>query len=100
MPGAGRTHGPPATRKAGGSHHRQGQNIPAFPERWFYGLYVRSPESGLVSLRRLAASSSARLDPSVGGPGLHDFAVRQDAFVRAPGALSIPPSTASLPQRS
>jgi hypothetical protein len=22
MPGAGRTHGPPATKKAGGSHHR------------------------------------------------------------------------------
>jgi hypothetical protein len=25
MPGAGRTHGPPATRKAGGSHHRSSQ---------------------------------------------------------------------------
>jgi hypothetical protein len=24
MPGAGRTHGPPATKKAGGSHHRFG----------------------------------------------------------------------------
>jgi hypothetical protein len=51
MPGAGRTHGPPATKNAGGSYHRQGRNIPAFPARWFYGLYVRSPESGLVSLR-------------------------------------------------
>jgi hypothetical protein len=26
MPDAGRTHGPPATKKAGGSHHRQGRN--------------------------------------------------------------------------
>jgi hypothetical protein len=25
MPDAGRTHGPPATKKAGGSHHRQGR---------------------------------------------------------------------------
>ena len=27
MPGAGRTHGPPATKNAGGSDHRLSQNI-------------------------------------------------------------------------
>jgi len=38
-----------------------------------YGLYVISPESGLVSLRR-PPQISGGLDPSVGGPGQHDFA--------------------------
>jgi hypothetical protein len=70
------------------------------PCAMLYGLYVRSPESGLVSLRRLVEIGTTRLDPSVGGPGLHDFAVRQDAFVHATSALDIPPSTASRPQRS
>jgi hypothetical protein len=37
-----------------------------------YGLYVISPESGLVSLR--PPGSSPGVDPSVGGPGQHDFA--------------------------
>ncbi len=38
MPGAGRTHGPPATKNAGGRYHRQGRSNPAFPAQWFYGL--------------------------------------------------------------
>jgi hypothetical protein len=41
MPDAGRTHGPPATKKAGGSHHRYAER-PAFPAQWFDGLYVLS----------------------------------------------------------
>src|SRR5689334_2880006 len=56
---------------------------PAFPAQWFYGLYVIS------SVRRAfwppsPCASPARLDPSVGGSGPHDFAVRKDAFVGAP----------------
>ena len=51
MPGAGRTHGPPATRKAGGSHHRYAER-PGIPCAMVYGLYVLSPVSGLVSHRR------------------------------------------------
>jgi hypothetical protein len=35
------THGPPAERKAGGSHHRYSRH-PAFPARWFT-TYTRSP---------------------------------------------------------
>ena len=43
MPGAGRTHGPPATKKAGGRYHRQGRSNPAFPARWCYGLLRALP---------------------------------------------------------
>src|SRR5947208_8168276 len=38
MPDAGRTHGPPATKNAGGSHHRFSRSSPAFPARWCYGF--------------------------------------------------------------
>ena len=75
MPDAGRTHGPPATRKAGGSHHRQGRNN-RHSLRNGVTAYTRSPRStGLVSLRR-AAQRLAALDPSVGRSGPRDFAVR------------------------
>src|SRR5689334_3811114 len=55
---------------------------PTFPAQWFYGLYVIS------SVRRAfwppsPRASLARLDPSVGGSGPHDFAVRENAFVGA-----------------
>jgi hypothetical protein len=35
MPGEGLTHGPPAIRKAGGSHHKVQPSHPAFPAKWF-----------------------------------------------------------------
>src|SRR4051812_34834043 len=38
MPGAGRTHGPPAEKNAGGRYHRFSRGIPAFPARWFSRL--------------------------------------------------------------
>jgi hypothetical protein len=50
---------------------------PAFPARWCYGLYVLSP-----ARRACWPPSPAiahELDPSVGGSGPHDFAVRSDA---------------------
>jgi hypothetical protein len=34
---------PACRKKAGGSHHRFSRDIPAFPARWFDGLYVLSP---------------------------------------------------------
>src|ERR1700722_7175877 len=40
MPGDDLTPGPPATKKGGGSHHREGRDNRQFPARWFYGLYV------------------------------------------------------------
>jgi len=71
---------------------------PALPAQWFYGLYVVS------SVRRAFWPPSPedhhfRLDPSVGGSGPHDFAVRDDAFVGATSALSILASTAARLQR-
>jgi hypothetical protein len=42
MPGAGRTHGPPATKKAGGSHRRFSQNIRHSPRDGFNGCSVLS----------------------------------------------------------
>jgi hypothetical protein len=43
MPDAGRTHGPPAKQKAGGNHHKVQPKQPAFPARWFYGLWRAHP---------------------------------------------------------
>ncbi len=48
-PGAGRTHGPPAEKNAGGRNHRYGPDHPAFPARWRYGLYVISPGIGFLA---------------------------------------------------
>ena len=36
-------------KKAGGSHHRFGQDIPAFPARMGYGLYALSPGTGFLA---------------------------------------------------
>jgi hypothetical protein len=55
-PGARRTLGPPANRKAGGSHHRFARSHPAFPAQWFYGLYALSPDTGLSCPRRPQAA--------------------------------------------
>jgi hypothetical protein len=44
MPDAGRTHGPPATKKAGGSHHRQGRNNRHSLRDGFNGCFVLSLE--------------------------------------------------------
>jgi hypothetical protein len=43
MPGDGLTHGPPATKNAGGSYHRSSRFNPTFPAQWCSGLYVLSP---------------------------------------------------------
>jgi len=52
MPGAGRTHGPPATKNAGGSHHRFSQ-INRHSLRNGSTAYTRSPRcTGLDSHRR------------------------------------------------
>ena len=54
MPGAGRTHGPPATRKAGGSHHRSSR-YNRHSLRDGLRLIARSPRRpGFDCLRRLA----------------------------------------------
>jgi len=75
MPDAGRTREPCVQRNCTlRTQATTGQpNQPAFPARWFTP-YTWSPRcTGLFSHRRLA-KRLARLDPSVGGSGQHDFA--------------------------
>jgi len=52
------------------------------------GLYELSPVSGLFSHRRPPIIIN-ELDPSVGGSGPHDFAVRSASFVRAQNAPEV-----------
>jgi len=92
-PGAGRTHGPPATRNAGGSHHRYEPEQPAFPARWVTA-YTCSPRgAGFLApvTRKIIA---CKLDASVAAPGPHDFAVRNMLLVSQQHRVHrIPPPT-------
>ena len=76
MPGDDLTHGPPATKKAGGSHHRFGR-INRHSLRDSLRLISRSPR-GPGSLAPVIPEklASQELDLSVGRPGPRDFAVR------------------------
>ena len=74
-PGDGLTHGLPATKKAGGSHHRFSR-INRHSLRDGLAAYgALSPVSGLVSHRRPQIIAH-ELDPSVGESGPRVFAVR------------------------
>jgi len=82
MPGAGRTHGPPATRKAGGSDHRFSRNNRHSPRNGVR-LITPSPRgAGLDSPRRPRDRSKLEiapgLDPSIGRSGPRAFAIRAD----------------------
>ena len=81
MPGAGLAHGPPATKKAGGSHHRFSRDIPAFPARWCYGFLRARPGAPgfLATIIRVMREHHREFDISVGMSGPHDFAVRASA---------------------
>ena len=77
MPGDDLTHGPPATKKAGGSHHRFGR-INRHSLRDGLRLISRSPRGPgfLAPVAGVMQSIIAKLDLSVGRPGPRDFAVR------------------------
>jgi hypothetical protein len=53
MPGAGRTHGPPAEKSAGGRYHRFSRDIPAFPARMVGTAASRSPRCAGLSGHRV-----------------------------------------------
>ena len=76
MPGEGLTHGPPATKKAGGSHHRFSRIIRHSPRNGFNGVLRALPGDRAFLPPSSARSSSRQLGISVGMPGPHDFAVR------------------------
>jgi hypothetical protein len=79
MPGAGRTHGPPATKNAGGSHHRQGRSN-RHSLRDGFTAYVRALLGVPGFLVTVACRLVTRkLDPSVGRSGPRVFAVRINA---------------------
>jgi hypothetical protein len=76
MPGDDLTHGPPATKKAGGSHHRFGR-INRHSLRDGLRLISPSPRGpGFLAPVIPEKLASQELDLSVGRPGPRDFAVR------------------------
>jgi hypothetical protein len=85
-PGAGRTHGPPAIKKAGGSHHRLGRTSGLPCATVLTVSFVLSLGTGLSCSHRPRASQARELDTSVGVSGPHDFAVRADDARRAPSS--------------
>jgi len=67
-PGADLAHGPPAEKKAGGSHHRFGRDIPAFPARVGLRLIRALPRDRLsCPCRPRARQSAADLTSAPGG---------------------------------
>jgi len=79
MPGEGLTHGPPAERKAGGSHHRfsRSTGIPCA-----MGLrLIRALLGDRLDCPRHSQIVVRELDLSTGRSGPHDFTVRTSAFV-------------------
>jgi hypothetical protein len=75
-PGAGCTRSPVCNgwKAHECSHHRFTANVPAFPARWFYGLFRALPGDRLVCHRRLRVTR--RLDASIGAPGPHGLTSR------------------------
>src|SRR5690349_8275800 len=59
------------------SHRRLAEIVRHSQPDGFPAYTAHSPESGLVSLRRLAGTPPLKLDTSVGVPGPHGFAVRE-----------------------
>jgi hypothetical protein len=88
MPGAGRTHGPPASKNAGGRNHRFSRDIPAFPARWLERLIRTLPGDRAFLPPSPADHHPRRLDLSVGRSGPYAFAVRGRSFVHAPVSVN------------
>jgi hypothetical protein len=76
MPGDDLTHGPPATRKAGGSHHRFGRINRHSLRNGFNRLCRARPGETGFCVTVACRSSSANLAPATRAPGRHAFVVR------------------------
>jgi hypothetical protein len=81
-PGAGRTHGPPATKKAGGSYHRLGRTT-GLPCAMALTLIPCSPRGPgcFAPVARNALGATCELDLSVGRPRPHGFAYATASLV-------------------
>src|SRR5882672_1685612 len=78
MPGDGLTHGPPATKKAGGSHHRFSQ-INRHSLRDGFNGFLRALPGDHCLVATVARETRERLhdlSACIGAPGPPDFAVR------------------------
>jgi hypothetical protein len=75
MPGDGLTHGPPATKKAGGSRHRISRINRHSLHDGFTAYSALSSETGLSCLRPPGLLTPG-VDASVAASGPHAFAVR------------------------
>ena len=78
MPGNGLARGPPANRKAGGSHHRFSQSSGIPCAMVLTVSCVLSLGTGLSCSHRRAKPGFAQLDTSVGVSGPHAFSVRPE----------------------
>jgi hypothetical protein len=92
MPDAGRTHGPPAAKKAGGSHHRFSRNNRHSPRDGFTLISCSPRCTGLVGHRHPREAKLRRaFNTSVGVSGPHDFTSASLALVpRKPNVHRIP----------
>src|SRR4051794_15006805 len=81
--GAGLSHGPPATKNAGGRYHRYGRGHPDPPCAMVLRFIRALPGDRLSCPRRLrrCASIIAELGISSGMPEPHDFTVVSESFV-------------------
>src|SRR5215471_13024451 len=66
---------------------------------WFTAYTCSPRRAGLSSHRRLPGRRPCRLDPSVGGSGPHDFAVRLDRARQSQPRRPSPPASTSVTTR-
>jgi hypothetical protein len=86
MPGAGRAHSPVCENKKHTSKSLQvGRNAATFPAQRFTA-YLRSPRRPGLLAAVACNIIACRLDPSVGGSGPRNFAVRIRRIRLAPSA--------------
>ncbi|MGJ5204257.1 hypothetical protein [Bradyrhizobium sp. HKCCYLR20261] len=73
MPGAGRTHGPPATKKQAAVTTGSAEITRHSPRDGFHAYVAISPVSGLLATVTLRLIMTTELDASIGAPGPRVF---------------------------
>jgi len=76
------TRGPPAEKKAGGSHHRSNRINRPSPREMVYGLYALSPGTGFVA--PVARKTRQHLSSLASAPGRQDHTTSPSAHCRSP----------------
>ncbi|MGJ4993116.1 hypothetical protein ACQR0Z_01780 [Bradyrhizobium sp. HKCCYLS3077] len=81
MPGAGRTHGPPATKKQAAVTTGSAEITRHSPRDGFHAYVAISPVSGLLATVTLRLIMTTELDASIGAPGPRVFTSASLPFV-------------------